>query len=101
MYIGFKSHPLHCLETNTVISLCFCLGTMVREAKVLKQVKVKSAQLTGGDLHHQRTETVESFIVGGKPAQLNVKDSVQSLTQTSFQSPASLLVVKRRKKEKK
>lgn len=40
-YTCFKSHPLHCQESSAVISLCFCLGTMVREAKVLKQVEVK------------------------------------------------------------
>lgn len=46
--------------------------------KCVETGKSKPAQSTSGNLHHLGTDTLERSIFGGNPAQLNIRDSVQS-----------------------
>lgn len=92
-HINFKSHPWNCQEAGTVISLCFCF-TLPRMAvwrsQGVETGKSKPTWPAGGNLHRQRTDTGERSIVGGNPAQLSVRDSVQVLLTLPFNRQLSL-----------
>lgn len=68
---------------------------------MLKQVKVSPCDQVQVRTCILREEILLNVsIVRGNLVQLNIRDSLPSFTNISFQSPASLLVVKKRKKGK-